>query len=247
VVKGKQLRNGKIADTNYVWLSPWFLSNYYHRYTRPIDFEFYKRLRKPIAKSLYTLLENGWYASDGKPYSKNYRALCEEFLLTNHPHVSLIKQQLDPSHRELHAVGFLERWEYRKSADGKDYIIIYYPGQKFFDDQKAKDARRQLTEQIDAWQSPSPQLDLIDHTDLLLSDILDTCGDRKNTAAYLKIIKDYPEPLIRMALSETRQAQLEGRIAKTRGAYFTDTLKRLSHYHATREAYPPTFNDPPCG
>jgi hypothetical protein len=52
----------------------------------------------------------------------------------------------------------------------------------------------------------------------------------------LKIIKDYPEPLIRMALSETRQAQLEGRIAKTRGAYFTDILKRLSHYHATREA-----------
>ena len=33
VMKGEPLRNGKIANTNYVWLSPWFLSNYYYRYT----------------------------------------------------------------------------------------------------------------------------------------------------------------------------------------------------------------------
>ena len=56
VIRGAPMRNGKLADTNYVWLSPWFLSNYYHRWTRPIDFEFYKQLRKPIAKSLFTLL-----------------------------------------------------------------------------------------------------------------------------------------------------------------------------------------------
>lgn len=232
VTKGKLLRSGKIADTNYVWLSPWFLSNYYHRYTRPLDFTFYKQLRKPIAKSLYTLLENGWYASEGKPYTKSYRVLCEEFLLTYHAKFSYIKQQLDPSHHELQRVGFLERWEYRAAARGADYILIYYPGQKFFSDQEAKAARRLLADQIDNWQSasPSPQLDLIDRSDLLLADILDICSDRKNTAAYLKVIKTHPEPLIRMALSETRQAQLEGRITKSRGAYFTDTLKRLSHF-----------------
>jgi hypothetical protein len=237
IMRGESMRNGKIADTNYVWLSPWFLSNYYHRYTRPIDFEFYKRLRKPIAKSLYTLLENGWYAAEGKPYIKSYRALCDEFLLTYHRYLSDIKQQLDPSHYELQRAGFLETWAYRKSANGTDYIITYYPGKKFFDDQQAKDARRQLAEQIDNWQSTtsSPQLDLIDRADLLLSDILDICGDRKNTAAYLTILKAYPEPLIRMALSETRQAQLEGCITKSRGAYFTDTLKRLSQYRDTHK------------
>ena len=210
----------------------------YHRWTRPIDFEFYKQLRKPIAKSLFTLLENGWFAADGKPYAKSYRALCEEFLLTPHTKFSYIKQQLDPSHRELQNLGFLERWEYRQSANGRGYIIIYYPGQKFFSDQAAKDERRLLAEQIDNWHSTpsSPQLDLIDNSDLLLSDILDTCRDQKNTAAYLKIIKDHPEPLIRMALSETRQASLEGRITKTRGAYFTDALKRLSQYRAHYQA-----------
>ena len=79
VMTGETMRNGKPANTNYVWLSPWFLSNYYYRYTRPLDFAFYKQLRKPIAKSLYTLLENGWYAADGKPFAKSYSAICNEF------------------------------------------------------------------------------------------------------------------------------------------------------------------------
>src|SRR5262249_29293694 len=97
-------------------------------------------------------------------------------------------------------------------------------------------ARRALAAQIDTWRSASasPQLDLIDRSGLLLSDILDICGDPHNTAAYLKIMKDYPEPLIRMALSETKQAHLEGSITKTRGAYFTDTLNRLAQLRATQ-------------
>jgi hypothetical protein len=232
VTKGERMRNGKIADTNYIWPSPWFLSNYYYRYTRPIDFEFYKRLRKPIAKSLYTLLEHGWFAAEGKPYAKNYPALCEEFLLTQYRYLADIKKQLDPSHEELQKLGFLERWEYRKNVDGTAYITVYYPGKKFFDDQGTKDTRRQLANQIEASKFPSPQLDLIDTSALLLSDLLETCDDRKNQAAYQKIIKIYPEPLIRMALSETHQAHLESRIKKTRGAYFTDVLKRLSQSHA---------------
>lgn len=239
VMKGEIARNGKPADTNYVWLSPWFLSNYYYRYTRPIDFTFYKQLRKPIAKSLYTLLENGWYAAGGKPYSKSYHAICDEFLLQKFSHLSRIKQQLDPSHIELQKLELIETWEYRKTMNGLDYIITYYPGQKFFQDQKEKNARRQLADHIENGTngvSLPPQLEFIDRSQLLLSDILTTCGDPENTGAYHTIIKGYPEPLIRMALSETKQAHLEGKILKTKGAYFTDTLKRLTQYHSVHQA-----------
>ena len=140
IQKGKTMRNGKIADTNYVWLSPWFLSNYYYRYTRPFDFEFYKRLRKPIAKSLYTLLENGWYAAEGKPYAKSYLALCEEFLLTRHAQTLPHQTAARPLPQRMAQEGFLGQWEYRPSARGNDYILLYYPGQKFFDDQQAKNS-----------------------------------------------------------------------------------------------------------
>jgi len=239
VTKGETMRNGKSADTNYVWLAPWFLSNYYYRWTRPVDFTFYKQLRKPIAKSLYTLLENGWYAGDGRPFSKSYKSICDEFLLARYQHLSKIKEQLDPSHLELQKLQLIETWEYRKTMNGLDYIITYYPGQKFFYDQKQKDARRDLATQIkngnpEEVPTTPPQLALMDRTLMILSDILNTCGDHNNEPSYRKIVATYSEPLIRMALSETRQAHLEGRILKTKGAYFTDTLKRLTQYREQR-------------
>ena len=238
VMKGETMRNGTPADTNYVWLSPWFLSNYYYRYTRPVDFAFYKQLRKPIAKSLYTLLENGWYAADGRPYSKSYKSICDEFLLARYQHLSKIKEQLDPSHIELQKLQLIETWDYRKTTNGLDYIITYYPGQKFFYDQKQKDTRRDLAAQIETGKpevpAEPPQLPFIDRTQMILSDILNTCGDHKNEPSYRKIVATYSEPLIRMALSETRQAHGEGRILKSKGAYFTDTLKRLHQMHEQR-------------
>lgn len=232
IMTGDPMRNGQPADTNYVWLSPWFLSNYYYRYTRPLDFTFYKQLRKPIAKSLYTLLENGWYASEGKQYAKSYHALCEEFLLTHNRYISDIKKQLDPSHKELQNLGFLAKWEYHKTSKGDDYIITYHPGKKFFYDQEEKEGRREVATRIDTGNHQEtkrfPQLDLIDRTNGLLSDILTVCGDSHSEGSYRKLIATHSEELIRTALSETRQAKLEGRILKSRGAYFTDTLKRLA-------------------
>jgi hypothetical protein len=232
IMTGKPMRNGQPADTNYVWLSPWFLSNYYYRYTRPLDFAFYKRLRKPIAKSLYTLLENGWYASEGKSYAKSYRALCEEFLLIHNRYISDIKKQLDPSHKELQNLGFLAKWEYHKTSKGDDYVISYHPGKKFFYDQEEKEGRRELATRIDTSthqeSNRSQQLELTERTNALLADILTTCGDPHSEGSYRKLIATHSEELIRTALSETRQAKLEGRILKSRGAYFTDTLKRLA-------------------
>jgi hypothetical protein len=67
-----------------------------------------------------------------------------------------------------------------------------------------------------------------DQNCVLLADILAVCGDHHSEGSYRKLIAIHSEELIRTALSETRQAHLEGRILKTRGAYFTDTLKRLA-------------------
>ena len=63
LIRGQRMESGDLAETNYVWLASWFRSNYLHYHLRPIDFAFHRRLRKPIAKSLYPLLEIGWYAA----------------------------------------------------------------------------------------------------------------------------------------------------------------------------------------
>ena len=104
--------------------------------------------------------------------------------------------------------------------------------EKFFYDQQVKESRRELAVHIangNGHEPPQPpQLELIDQARVLLSDILTTCGDPHSEASYRRLIATHSEELIRTALSETRQAHLEGRIVKTRGAYFTDTLKRLA-------------------
>jgi len=51
-------------------------------------------------------------------------------------YISRIKEQLDPSHRELTRERFLARWEHRKAANQEGCIVTYWPGHKFFEDQR---------------------------------------------------------------------------------------------------------------
>jgi hypothetical protein len=235
LIRGQRLENGTQADTHYVWLASWFRTNYLHHHLRPIDLGFHLRLRKPIAKSLYPLLELGWYATGGKPYTKSYRDLSQEFLLQDYCYLSQIKQQLDPAHRELAQERFLERWDYRPAAIGQTWIITYHPGPKFFADQRARESRRQQAARIATGARPAAPAPPDPRADLppLLAEILAVCGDLQNQAAYHKVLRDYPEGLIQMALAETRHAAHEGRIRKTPGAYFMDTLQRLATLRAT--------------
>ena len=98
VMRGQRLPTGEYADSHAVWLASWFRTNYLHHHVRPLDLAFHLRLRKPIAKALYPLLELGWYATGGQPYTKSYPELCHEFLLQEYRYVSQIKQQLEPAH-----------------------------------------------------------------------------------------------------------------------------------------------------
>jgi hypothetical protein len=241
ILRGQAMKNGRVAETNYVWPSPWFLSNYFYRHLKSIDFNLHQRLRKPIAKALYPLLETGWYASGGKPYAKSYHDLRQEFLLADRQHISRIREQLDPSHRELVHERFLARWEYRKAASQQDYVITYWPGHKFFEDQQARKIRRRLAEQLT--QKPenlaNPAHAALNGTEqTLLDEILAVCSDAGNQAAYQKVIRDHSEGLLWMAIAETRQASRERRITKTRGAYFMATVKDLAARWATAQSVP---------
>jgi hypothetical protein len=239
VLHGKKMKNGEIAETNYVWLAPWFLANYFRHHLRPVDLNFHQRLRKPISKALYPLLETGWYASGGKPYVKSYRDLCGEFLLSEHPSLSLVKQQLDPAQQELAKEHFLAKWEYRESADRTDYVITYHPGEKFFADQEAREERRQQAERITnghGYSAAHPPVSDIQTSpkeskarrDLLVEDILEVTGDPKSRGFYGLVTRKLDSQTIYRALSETKEASRNGEIRTNRARYFTDLIKRYS-------------------
>ena len=136
ILRGQQLPNGEISHRNYVWLSPWFKDNYEFGFLRRFDLAFYNQLRKPIAKSLYGLLEIGWFASKGKAFAKTYPALCREFLLKEHRFQAQIQQQLDPAMKELMELGFLESWSIHTNK--KTFVLTFHPGPKWFTDQKKR-------------------------------------------------------------------------------------------------------------
>jgi len=227
-LRGQRLSDGEIAETNYVWLASWFRINY-SRYRRPIDLAFHRCLRKPIAKSLYPLLETGWYASGGKPYEKSYRDLCEEFLLRHERYEADVKRQLDPAHQELKREKFLAKWEYRKAADLQDWVITWSPGPKYFKDQDARKARRELHAQIQRGFTATPQpTDNKWRQDLLVQDILEVTRDPHSKTFYQLVAAKLDEDTVRRAISETKVAFQMGDIRKTRGQYFTDTIKRFA-------------------
>ena len=143
--RGETLRNGRIAERNYVWPSPWFLSNIYYFYTRRVDIAFHRRLRRPIAKILYPLLDTGWYASGGTTWAKRYSDLCAILFIRCYTHVSQVADQLDPSHEELQREQFLDRWSYEKDENYRwTGVIRWWPGKKWFTDQEERHARKDL-------------------------------------------------------------------------------------------------------
>ncbi len=136
---GDRLPDGQLAAQNYVWLSDWFLSNYFFFYTRRIDLSFHNRLTLAIAKTLYPLLDNGWFASNGAPYTKSYKDLCAILDIKEHQQLSRVRHQLDSSNEELVSQHFVAKYDYPISEDGEwSGNIRWWPGAKWLYDQEQK-------------------------------------------------------------------------------------------------------------
>ncbi len=173
VLVGEKLPDGTIAATNYVWPNVWFRSNYFFRYFRPVDLTFHRRLQKAIAKTLYPILDTGWYAARGSVYAKRYADLCNILFLPAYTSLSLVKRQLDPSHEELQRERFLKSWEYVTDAEGHwGGVIRWWPGEKWTNDQEDRLHGKESAPEIEDLVSliPSvesvgdPRLGLIDST-----------------------------------------------------------------------------------
>lgn len=144
---GHLMADGHIAPQNYVWPSQWFLDNYYHLYTRPIDLKFHHSLTCSIAKALYPLLDTGWFASTGSPYTKRYTDLCALLDIQPYKQMSRVQQQLDPSHTELLQQKFLASYDYPVNDEGQwSGTVRWWPGPKWLFDQESRNRNKQAND-----------------------------------------------------------------------------------------------------
>src|SRR5215813_15045676 len=131
------------AAQNYVWMAQWFIDNYFYFYSRPFDLKFHQRLKHAIAKTLYPLLDNAWYASNGAPYTKSYPELCLLLDIKPHTQLSRVRHQLDASNEELIREHFVAKFDYPLRPNGEwSGNVRWWPGVKWLHDQEQKQSKQ---------------------------------------------------------------------------------------------------------
>jgi hypothetical protein len=60
---------------------------------------------------------------------------------------------------------------------------------------------------------------------MLITDILNVCGDQHSRGFYNIVVQKVPAELVRAALSETKHRGATGQIKKSKGAFFTDEIR----------------------
>lgn len=238
IFKGERLPNGEIADTNYLYLGSWYLESINSRYVKPLDYEYYKQLKRHTTQRLYELLGVKFYRvfqQDGLSYlNYRYSTLCELLPVAPRAHFSLARQQLDPAHHELQETGFLSRVSWKKIEDERDWMIHYYPGRR------AKvEVRRFKAIQLEAGEgeggrhavparvSPVEAPEVQGFVKVMIEEL----GDEKSRRFYTRIAQmaasdSRLHQLVYRCLSEVKEEARTGQIRTSKGAVFTDKLKR---------------------
>jgi len=132
IFKSKELPNSEIADENYLFLGSWYLQSINSRYTKPIDYTYWRSLKSKIASRLYEILGVKFYGIRNKKecyIHYKYITLCQLLPLTPYKYFSDAKRQLNSGNDELKDTGFISKYEWSKNGN-KSWLISYWPGER---------------------------------------------------------------------------------------------------------------------
>lgn len=229
VFEGEELSDSRVADTNCLFLSSWYLKNLNSRYVKPLDYHYYKSLESTIAARLYELLGVKFFGlPKGQPFLRyRYSTLCQLLPIARQEYLSWARQNLDPAHKELQKTRFLKEYRWEEVQDParengpSDWYIYYYPGTRAREEiRKAHLLSRGPNAATTEHQQSTAQ------KELLVKDILQVTGDPHSRPFYWKIAREVPEHVIRQALSETKTADKAGR-ADNPAKYFTYLIRKF--------------------
>jgi len=230
VWRGEELPDGSIAETNYLFLGSWYLDNINAGYVKPIDYHYYRSLESPIAQRLYEIIGVKLYRvirGDLKYLRYRYSTLCQLLPIAQQSFLSKAKEKLYHAHQELIKTHFLSQVRWRGLRGIRDWMIYYYPGSRALEEvEHFKATEAEAGADSLALESPSWS-----EIKALVEDILNVTEDEHSRPFYTKLAKMAAgnpklQDLIYRCLSEVKYEAHEGLIKTTKGAVFTDKLKR---------------------
>lgn len=118
VFVNEPLPDGQMADTNYLWFSPWYLENLNSLFTAPLDHELWRYLDKKstIASRLYEFLLINFFS--GTPQLRiHYPRLAQFLPIRPERYLSDAQRQLEPALGLLRETRLTGRVRWQKRAE----------------------------------------------------------------------------------------------------------------------------------
>jgi hypothetical protein len=241
--KGKRLPNGGTAESTYLFFNPPFYLSLLSFYMQPLDYGYYMDL-PPLAKRIYELQAPKFFGlKDSKYTHEEYLDYCRRLPIVPQEYFSKAQQVLDRAHDVLKRTHFLSRVEWEGTSYKKPWFIKYYPGSRAHAEiAQVKDRLRRFEARQQRLTTTSHPQIALDSPELRfwveeLCQKLEASTPRqsayktKNMRYYEALAKliirgKLNEDRVREFLSEAYYQHHQGRIKKSRSAFFTDMLKR---------------------
>jgi len=184
------------------------LQNLLAQYSKPLNLEAVLSLRKELSVLLYCHID--LILADKNRYERRTKELFKDLGVegAKYEYPSARKQNLEPVLKELVGVrlstGRLAQAYLQRTRDGKDYKAIF------------------VKELFQPALLPKPEQEIRS----LVSSMLEVLQDSKSEGFYYKVAMLCPSELIYKCLSEVKDEWLQGRVMRSKGALFTDKIKR---------------------
>ncbi|MFQ5641828.1 MAG: replication initiator protein A [bacterium] len=198
--------NEVIDDTStrtnvVVYFGSYYIESLKAYYVKPLDLNFYLKLKKPIPKRLYGILDKRSYRSKTIVY--DLVELAKVIPLSSHT-PSKVKQVITPALEDL---------------TENEYISSY----RFYSENKVQ----KVELKIKKGSAKKQQSELSDVDEFLVDHIIHELGDQNYPRSYYEnMCKTVDHNFIYRALSEVKEESTFGEIKKSRGALFTTKIKR---------------------
>lgn len=206
---GEMIQNGPtgaVAGTYAVTFGREYEDSVNDHFIRPLDWELWIGLKRPIARRLVELLDMDFYGLRNGPHvAYEYSELCGLLPCKTQRFLSLAKNVLDPAHEDLAALGYLSfAWEV--TSNGR-WRILYNPGPRWFAFQN--DLGHGIEISRDA------------------KDLATEVGEPKRARFYQQVLNRVDPAYVNEALQDLRAVVREERAPENKAAWFLGALKGI--------------------
>ena len=212
IFKSKELPNSEIADENYLFLGSWYLQSINSRYTKPIDYTYWRSLKSKIASRLYEILGVKFYGIRNKKecyIHYKYITLCQLLPLTPYKYFSDAKRQLNSGNDELKDTGFISKYEWSENGK-KNWLIRYWPGERAKEEMKGATLFSSNQEE-DLLPGPKPEVKKFSKEQVELINKLVKINVSKVTAE--KLVKNNDQELIEKWIEAVKYSNADNKAA----------------------------------